>query len=216
MADGQSFILGSFDKDRALCQWNLHGERVGSFSTKHRTESLALSPNGHWLVAMDNESHVYIYNAVTRELEYEIELESRPTSLSISQDSGYLLVNRQDGEIHLYDIANRGNPVRKYQGITGGDYVIRSSFGGADESFVISGSEGMSLNLNLFALSVKKPRVVADRDRLSDGKLSIWHKNIGFQMYKLDAHKPRCNAVCWNPADQCMFASCGDDGKVKM
>lgn len=33
---------------------------------------------------------------------------------------------------------------------------------------------------------------------------------------RLSGHQPRSNAVAWNPADPCMIASCGDDGKVKM
>ncbi len=141
-ADGRSIVIGSFDKERALCQWNLEGDRIYTWTKKHRTEDLTMSPDGHWLVAMDDQSHLHIYNFVTKEPEAEMEFTARPTSVSISRDSGYLLVNKQDGEILLYNIANRGNPVRKYTGASGGGFVIRSAFGGADESFVISGSEG--------------------------------------------------------------------------
>lgn len=141
-ADGASVVLGSFDKERALCQWSLQGERVFTWTKKHRTEGLALSPNGQWLVAMDHEKQLHVYNFSTRELEYDMELPSRAMSVAISSDSQFLLVNTQDGEIHLYNIAMRGNPIHKYVGGTGGSCVIRSAFGGADESFVISGSEG--------------------------------------------------------------------------
>ncbi|KAL1892064.1 hypothetical protein Sste5346_007219 [Sporothrix stenoceras] len=188
--DGQSIVLGSFDKDRALVQWGVGGERIHTMTKKHRTEALALSPDGLWLVAVDHEKHLHVYNFVTKELEYDMELDSRAVSVAISRDSDYLLVNRQDGEIHMYSIRSRGEPVRKYIGATGGDCVIRSAFGGADESFVVSGSE--------------------------DGNLNIWHKNIGIHLFKLEAHKPRCNAVCWSPTDPCLFASCGDDNKIKI
>ncbi|EFX01031.1 WD domain containing protein [Grosmannia clavigera kw1407] len=188
--DGLSIVLGSFDKDRALCQWNLAGERLFTWTKKHRTEGLALSPNGQWLVAMDDNKLLHVYNFVTRELEYELELKCRAMSVTISEDSQFMLVNRQDGEIHLYNIALRGTLMRKFVGGTGGDCVIRSAFGGADESFVISGSD--------------------------DGKLNIWHKNIGVRLFMLDAHKPRCNAVSWSPTDACMFATCGDDKKIKI
>ena len=53
-------------------------------------------------------------------------------------------------------------------------------------------------------------------DEEADGKVLIWHKTMGVQMFKLNGHQPRCNAVAWNPADPCMFASCGDDSKIKM
>lgn len=154
--DGQSIVLGSFDKDRALVQWGVGGERLHTWTKKHRTEALALSPDGFWLVAMDHEKHLHVYNFLTMELEYDMELDSRAVSIAISRDSDHLLVNRQDGEIHMYSLRTRGEPVRKYIGATGGDCVIRSAFGGADESFVVSGSEGKkcaSLSLSLFSKS---------------------------------------------------------------
>jgi len=147
-ADCRSFITGSFDKDRALCQWNLDGERLFTWTKKHRTEDLAVSPDGQWLVAMDDQCRVHVYNFVTRELEYEMQLKARPTSVSISQDSRFLLVNQVDGEAQLVEIASK-DVVQKYTGHTGGKFLIRSAFGGANESFAISGSEGMSRNLVL-------------------------------------------------------------------
>src|SRR5699024_11205273 len=104
-------------------------------------------------------------------------------------DSRHLLVNKQDSEAQLIDLVSR-NSVQKFLGHTGGDYLIRSAFGGANESFVVSGSE--------------------------DGNILIWHKIIGAAVERLPGHLPRCNAVAWNPADPCMLASCGDDGTVKM
>jgi WD40 repeat protein len=139
--DGHSFIIGSFDKDRALSQWDLDGEELLTWTNKHRTEDLVISPDGHWLVAMDDLSRIHVYNFVTQEIEYEMELKSRPTSISITRDSRYLLVNKRDNEAQLIDIVTR-DAVQKYTGHTGGDCIIRSDLGGAHESFVISGSEG--------------------------------------------------------------------------
>ena len=51
---------------------------------------------------------------------------------------------------------------------------------------------------------------------LADGHVCIWHQATGELLEKLEAHQPRCNAVSWNPADPCMFATCGDEGKIKM
>ncbi|KAK3327676.1 WD domain-containing protein [Cercophora scortea] len=187
--DSQSFITGSFDKDKSLCQWDLTGERVHIWARKHRTEDLALSPDERWLVAMDEQNRLHVYNVATREQEYEMEVKARPTSISISQDSRFLLVNRTDGEAQLIELATR-DAVQRYRGHTGGEFTIRSAFGGANESFVISGSE--------------------------DGFVCIWHKSSGILVEKLAAHQPRCNSVSWNPVDPCMFATCGDDSKIKM
>lgn len=50
-----------------------------------------------------------------------------------------------------------------------------------------------------------------------DGLVYIWHKENGTLIEELGGHSPGCvNAVSWNPADPCMFASGGDDKKVRM
>ncbi|ORY71181.1 WD40-repeat-containing domain protein [Pseudomassariella vexata] len=188
-ADGHTFITGALDKTRSICQWNLNGDKVFDWANAHRVEDLAVSPDGHWLVAMDDRHHIHVYNFVTRELAYKMDLQVRLTSISISQDSRYLLVNHTNGVARLIDLVNR-EPVQTYSGHTGGDYLIRTAFGGANESFVISGSE--------------------------DGLINIWHKASAVPIEKLNGHHPRCNAVTWSPTDPCLFASCGDDGKIKI
>lgn len=50
-----------------------------------------------------------------------------------------------------------------------------------------------------------------------DGYIYIWHKENGSLVEKLDAHSPSCcSAVSWNPTNPCMFATGGDDAKVRM
>jgi len=142
--DGQTFVTGCLDKERNLCQWNLNGELVYDWGRSHRIQDLAVSPNGHHLVAMDNENHIHVYNFVTRELEYEMDLKVNLSSVSISQNSRYLLVNRTDGEARMLDIDTRENIRSFHSGDRGGKFVIRGAYGGANESFVITGSEGIS------------------------------------------------------------------------
>ncbi|KAJ0299350.1 hypothetical protein COL516b_009230 [Colletotrichum fioriniae] len=188
-ADSKTFVTGSLDKQHGLRTWSISGEMMCEWGKKHRVQDICGSPDGHWLVAVDDEQKIHVYNAFTRELEYEMEVKSRPTCVSISEDSRHLLLNKKDGELQLIDLVNRTS-VQKFLGHTGGDFIIRSAFGGANESFVVSGSE--------------------------DGNILIWHKNSGAAVERLEGHQPRTNAVTWNPADPCMLASCGDDGKVKI
>ena len=94
---------------------------------------------------MDDRNHIHVYNFLMRQWEYEIELHCRLTSISISKDSRHLLVNLQKDQAQLFDLFSR-EVVQYYTGHTGGEYMIRSALGGANESFVLSGSEGTFMN----------------------------------------------------------------------
>ncbi|KAH7033007.1 WD40-repeat-containing domain protein [Microdochium trichocladiopsis] len=188
-ADNQSFITGSLDKTRSLVQWDLSMGKIFDWPSQRRVEDLAMSRDGRWLVAMDDTSHIQAFNLHTRELEYEMDLQVRLASVNISQDCRHLLVNHNNGVAQLIDLVQR-ETVQKYTGHGGGEYMIRNDFGGANESYVIGGSE--------------------------DGCVFIWHKASEEAVEKLSGHTPRCNSVSWSPTDPCLFASCGDDGKVKI
>lgn len=149
--DGESFILGSFDKAHAICTWSIKGEQLHTWTKKYRIGCLAISPDGRWLVAADVQHAIHVYDCQTRELKYDLDLLSRGVSLAISADSKYLLVNKQDAVAQLINITSRST-VQKYTGHAGGDYTIRSDLGGANESFAISGSEGKSCMICSFML----------------------------------------------------------------
>lgn len=139
--DGQSFILGSFDKSKAIVERNLKGEELYVWSAKTRVEDLAISPDGRWLIAMDDNKQVHVYDYAARDVLYVMTMDCRITSISISQDSKYLLINKADAVAELISITGR-KTVQKYKGHAGGEFTIRSGLGGANESFVICGSEG--------------------------------------------------------------------------
>lgn len=139
--DGLSFVIGCLDKEHNLCQFDLNGQLVYDLSRSHRIQDIAITLNGHYLIAMDNESHIHVYNFMTRQLLYDLDLQADLSSVSVSQDSQHALVRKTDGEIVLLDIDTK-RIVQRYTGQKKGEYVIRSSFGGADERYVISGSEG--------------------------------------------------------------------------
>lgn len=64
------------------------------------------------------------------------------TSICLSLDGRFALVNLQTTqELHLWDLENK-ILAHKYVGHTHMRYVIRSCFGGINERFVVSGSEG--------------------------------------------------------------------------
>ncbi|TVY55385.1 WD repeat-containing protein, partial [Lachnellula suecica] len=191
--DGQTFVVGSLANERNLCQYDLNGDVVFDWGRSHRIQDLAISSNGRWLVAMDHETHIHGYNFITREPVFEMAMKSRLRSISISQDSRSLLVNLKDGEAQIFDLERQTEgPIQQFkEGDQSGEDVIRASYGGANESFVASGS--------------------------AHGKVYIWHRENGQLIKELDGHPGGyCSGISWNPTDPTMFASCGDDCKVRM
>ncbi|ESZ98592.1 WD domain protein [Sclerotinia borealis F-4128] len=189
--DGKSFIIGSLAINKNLCQWSLDGDIIYDWARDHRIRDIAVTRNGSRLAAIEQLTHLYVYNFGTRELEYELDLKVQLCSVSISQNSRHLLVHCCTGETRMLDIET-GETVRSFvSGDKGGEFIIRSSFGGANESFVVSGSE--------------------------EGNVVIYHRENGTVVEKLEGHKKGCcNAISWNPTNPAMFASAGDDGKIRI
>lgn len=139
--DGQSFVTGCLDKERNLCQYSITGALIYDWGRSHRVQDLAVSRNGHRLVAMDNVGSIHVYNFVTRELEYEIDFKVTLSSVNISQDSRNLLILTSEGDARLLDLDTR-ETLRYFRSGEGKSLnVIKASFGGANESFVVTGSD---------------------------------------------------------------------------
>lgn len=139
--DGRSFVTGCLAPERNLCQWSVHGDLLYDWGRHHRIQDLAVSSDGHILVAMDHLTQIHVYNFITREFEYEIDLKVSLSSISISQDSRTLLVLLTDGHARLIDLETR-ETIRVFRsGEEKGQNVIKACFGGANESFVLTGSE---------------------------------------------------------------------------
>ena len=141
--DGETFVTGSLDRQSQLCLWSLDGRLLHSWLVHYRILDCAISPDSQRMVTISSEAQIYVYNFVTREEEYSIQLRAKMTCLSISRDSRYMLVNMADNEVQLIDIET-ADIVRRFLGQKQGTFVIRSIFGGADENLIISGSEGQS------------------------------------------------------------------------
>lgn len=185
--DGESFITGSDDKDLAL--WSLQGQSVHKWSGP-RMFDLAVTPDGKRLVAVCAEKMVHVYNLETRELEYRANMNSFMTSISVSRDSKYMLINMASlQEVHLYQIENT-TLVQRYVGQKQGEFVIRSCFGGADENLIVSGSE--------------------------DGCVYVWQRSNGTLVERLSGHQGAVNCVTWSPNSAHQFASSGDDRMIRI
>ncbi|KAI3616667.1 wd domain-containing protein [Moniliophthora roreri] len=137
-----------------------------------------------------NENRMVIYNYPSRQVESSIRLDGELTSVKISQDNHFALINHAPDEIHLWDL-QQGRLARKFTGQKQGRHVIRSCFGGTDGNFVVSGSE--------------------------DGNVYVWHRDTGTLLEVLPDHgEGSVNSVSWNPRNGRMFASCSDDHTIRI
>ena len=62
-------------------------------------------------------------------------------SFTVDATDRLALLNVATQGVHLWDLEDR-ILVRKFQGVTQGFYTIHSCFGGVNQNFIASGSEG--------------------------------------------------------------------------
>jgi WD40 repeat protein len=94
-----------------------------------------------------SETTILVFNYATYEKVCEWRFDDvKLTSVEISQDSRHMLLSMSPNKIRLMEI-DTGETVQNFEGHQQSQYIIRSNFGGANENFVVSGSDGMfSLN----------------------------------------------------------------------
>ncbi|KAF2220619.1 WD40-repeat-containing domain protein [Elsinoe ampelina] len=196
LPDGQHFVVGSQDIERALVQY-----RLGDLSPMHeyttreqktRIHDLAVSANGARMVSIANDKRIMTWDLSKsgRTLLSDTTMDDVPQSVSVSADGKQMLVGMKGHKLYLMD-TDTGEFVQSYSGQVTDQYVIRARFGGAGEGFVISGSE--------------------------DSRVVIWRKESAVQVVSLDCHAPGpVNAVAWHPKNYQIFATAGDDRRVKM
>jgi len=124
------------------------------------------------------------------------------TSIALSKDGKYLLANvsLSSPRLELFDLGSplddrphlRAELIRRFKGgHTQSCFVLRCAFGGANDSFVVCGSE--------------------------DSTVSIWNREKGEIIAKVSgSHTQVVNAVSWCPTDPYLFATCSDDQTVRL
>ena len=142
--DSKTFVTGSHNRDYTLCKWSLgETEPLHVWQESFRTDSVVITPDGRRLVVADTAGKLHCFDYRTHREEFSMQLVSRVTAISASNDSTSVLLNLAAGEVHLFDLLNR-ETYRKFIGQEQGTFMVRNCFGGAAENFVLSGSEGES------------------------------------------------------------------------
>eukprot|EP01018_Ginkgo_biloba_P030558 Gb_17775 [translate_table: standard] len=187
--DARRFVSGGVD--RCIYTLDLEGKELDLWKGQRMPKiyDLAVTSDGSQLISICGEKDIRIYTFDSK-TERVIAEENPITSLSVSKDGRFLLVNLVSQEIHLWDIAANSKLPLKYKGHKQGRYVIRSCFGGPDHAFIASGSE--------------------------DSQVYIWHRGNGELLEVLPGHSGTVNCVSWNPVNPHMFASASDDHTIRI
>lgn len=209
-----------------------NGGKDSSFSSAEvfpRVHDLKISYDDKYLILMTHQGKIDIYDISKLPSELDghsdympnyfkavyplvnrLNVEKNMTCISLPKMStnydpyldSLLLVNLQSNEMQLWNY-KENLLLQKYYGQKQEQFIIRSCFG-YDNKLVASGSE--------------------------DGKVYVWDRVRGNIIGVLKAHindkippansnkkyGKNCNIVAWNPVNENMFASGGDDGFVKV
>lgn len=178
------------DSSRLVCLGEASHVHKGSSSGGQIPHSISTG-NGANTQFEVKERRIIIFNLKMRMQERSISHPTALTCVSFAPNSSrHALINQAPDEVVLYDVID-GTVAKRYQGQQQGKHMIRSCFGGASKSFIISGSE--------------------------DAMVYVWHKDSIQPLEVLAGHgKGSVNDVSWNPSSSGMFASAGDDKTIRI
>lgn len=74
-------------------------------------------------------------------------------AFTVNKADRLALLNVATQGVHLWDLEDKCL-VRKFQGVAQGNFTIHSCFGGVNEDFIASGSEGTDLKIVFFPQSL--------------------------------------------------------------
>ena len=138
----------------------------------------------------DERHRIHFYDLERQEEVGSIYLWDELTSVTFSDDSRHVLFNQRPNESQIWDVAGQ-TLLMRLNGHRIQKHVIRSCFGGVARAFVISGSE--------------------------DATIYVYHCKTGKLLEKLKGHGlGSINGVSWHPTQHSMFASCSDDGTIRI
>ncbi|XP_019087729.1 PREDICTED: WD repeat-containing protein 26 isoform X1 [Camelina sativa] len=189
--DSTRLVCGSSDPERGIVMWDTDGNEIKAWRGTRipKVVDLAVTPDGESMITVFSDKEIRILHLETK-VERVISEEQAITSLSVSGDGKFFIVNLSSQEIHLWDLAGEWNQPLKFSGHRQSKYVIRSCFGGLDSSFIASGSE--------------------------DSQVYLWNLKNAKPLEVLSGHSMTVNCVSWNPRNPRMLASASDDQTIRI
>lgn len=190
LSDNQHFISGACDK--TICLWNINNLEPVNHWTVNRISDMKITQDGKRFVTIGLDKCITIYDMEDLQMVEvgRIQEENAITSLTLTKDGKYALVNVQElQELHLWDLDEK-QIVHKYAGQKQNTYIIRSTLGGHNESFIISGSE--------------------------DNRVYIWSREHETILEELEGHENTVNCISWCPIEPMQFVSASDDHTIRV
>lgn len=140
--NSKQFGCGSSDPEKGVCMWDCDGNVIKSWIGMRmpKVVDLAVTPDGEYLISIFMDKEIRILHMGTS-AEQVISEEHPITSLSVSGDSKFFIVNLNSQEIHMWDVAGKWDKPLRFMGHKQHKYVIRSCFGGLNNTFIASGCE---------------------------------------------------------------------------
>lgn len=121
-------------------QWDLTGRELRR-GVSPRIYDLKITADGTKIVAVCTEEKLHVYDFLDWKNRRSYHLGAGLTGVFTSRDSKHAIVNTAAREVVMVDL-DTGKVVQRYLGQVQDNWVIRGCLGGADENFVVSGSEG--------------------------------------------------------------------------
>lgn len=140
--DSKRLVCGSSEPKKGISLCDCDGKKIKAWRGVRMPKimDLAVTPDGENLISIFSDKEIHILNVRTN-AERLISEGHSVTSLSISGDGKFFIVNLNSQVIHMWDVAGKWEKPMKYMGHKQNKYVIRSCFGGLNSTFIASGSE---------------------------------------------------------------------------
>ncbi|OIW21333.1 hypothetical protein TanjilG_32424 [Lupinus angustifolius] len=185
------FVCGYSDPEKGICMWDCDGNEIKAWRGMGmpKVVDIAVTPDGEYLISVFMDKEIRILHMETN-AERVISEEHSITSLSVSGDSKFFIVNLNSQEIHMWDVAGKWDKPLSFMGHKQCKYVIRSCFGGFNSTFIASGSE--------------------------NAQVYIWNSRNSRPIEVLSGHSLTVNCVSWNPERPHMLASASDDFSIRI
>jgi len=187
MLDETTFVSGGIDKKLIICKTD---NTIVSTDQFYRIRELLISYALNYIVVIPaslNEIILFDYKKLKDEKKINMQDPIISAALSKSDDGIFLITNlsKINASINLYNLQDL-SLINKYYGHIQEQYIIKCSFSGENDEYIISGSEDFSI--------------------------FIWHRSNSIPLYNLYGHTGAVNSVEWinNKSYSAMYSVADD------